>query len=317
MRSLALLLALIAAPSFAQGRQQPIFITLGTGGGPVVQVNRSQPANAVLAGNDVYLFDAGEGTQRQMKAAGLPLDKIEAVFLSHHHLDHVGGLLPLIINRWIMHLDRPLRVFGPPGTRTMVEAMIAAALPIERAPLSIGDNGPPIASTVMVQDLPGDLNAPGEIFNDENIHVSAVLVDHYHDATGVVSSAHSYAFRIEGGGRAMVFTGDTGPSVNLEKLARRADLLVAEVVDRPAIATALERMSLPAATKAGYLKHMQLDHLSPVEVGELARAAAVKRVVLTHLVPGRDGESDISGYTAGIASVYRGPVTVAHDGERF
>lgn len=318
LTALASLLAL-AAPA----TQSAQFVTLGTGGGPVVQVKRSQPANAVVVGGAVYLFDTGDGTQRQMAAAGLPLGEVRAVFLSHHHLDHVGGLGPILLNRWIVGLA-PIPVFGPPGTAEMTRGIVIAAQPTERAPLAIG-GGPvrPIAATVTATDLPARLAAPREVYRDANIRVLAVTVDHYHEADGRVSAAaSSYAYRIEAGQieanrRVFVFSGDTGPSASLEVLAKGADILISEVMDRPAIAAALGRMALPAPARAAFLLHMDLDHLTPPQVGAIARRAGVKSVVLTHLVPGRDEETGTAGYTAGIAREFTGPVTVARDGDRF
>lgn len=317
MRALALLLA-VAAPAAAQTPAAQ-WVTLGTGGGPVVQVERGQPANAVVVGNAVYLFDAGEGTQARSKRAGLGIEQVRALFVSHHHLDHVGGIGPIIVNRWILGRPEPLPVVGPPGTREMVAGIAAAAAPTERSPLLLG-GAPvrPIAGMATATDLPAEVTTPREVYRDDNVRVLAVAVDHYHDTQGRVSrAARSYAFRVEAGGRSFVYTGDTGPSAALERLAAGADVLVAEVMDRPAIAAALERMNLPATARAGFLRHMDLDHLTPPQVGALARRAGVGRVVLTHLVPGRDEETGTAGYTAGLAKEFNGPVTVARDGDRF
>ena len=66
------------------------------------------------------------------------------------------------------------------------------------------------------------------------------------------------------------------------------------------------------------MAHMQQDHLTPAQVGLLAAQAKVKRVVLTHVVPGMDGEAGTTaGYVAGIAERHQGPVTGARDLDRF
>ena len=65
------------------------------------------------------------------------------------------------------------------------------------------------------------------------------------------------------------------------------------------------------------LAHMEHDHLTPPEIGKLANAAGVKRVILTHLVPGNDGERDLTPYIRGIADYYAGPVTIARDLDSF
>lgn len=307
---------LLASPAMAEQAQ---FVTLGTGGGPVVQAKRSQPANAVVIGNAIYLFDTGEGTQRQLQAAGLQLGQVRAIFLSHHHIDHVGGLGPLLVSRWAQQMFTPVPVIGPPGTKAMIDGIVTAAQPVESAPLLLGGGPPhPVATTVVASDLPASLPVPTEVFHDANIRVSAIIVDHYHRVDGSVSiAAQSYAYRIEAGGRSMVFSGDTGPSAGLARLAANADLLVCEVMDRPAIVAAFAATPMPSAARAGFMRHMDLDHLTPLEVGNIAAHAHVKALVLTHLVPGRDGKRGTAGYTAGIAPTYPGPVTVASDGDRF
>lgn len=209
-------LALLAAP-VAKARDDRgglVFVTLGTGGGPRVQTRRAQPANAVIVNGAVYLFDTGEGVQRQLAAAGIDLARLKAVFVSHHHIDHVGGLTSLLVNRWVNTRIAPLAVVGPPGTAEMVVASLAAARPIELAPVNLAGNVPPLAGTVAARDLPAGADHPVEIFADENIRVLAVTNAHYHFPAGSESAAkaRSYSFRIEAAGRSVVYTGDTGAS---------------------------------------------------------------------------------------------------------
>jgi len=312
---------LLAAPkAHAEERSdKAVFVTLGTGGGPRVQTKRAQPANAVIVNGAVYLFDTGAGVQRQMAEAGIDLANLRGIFLSHHHIDHVGGLSSLLVNRWVNARYSAIPVIGPPGTSAMVGMDIAAARQIELAPVNIAANIPPLAGTVAARDLPMVADSPIEIYSDENIRVLAVTNAHYHFPAGSESAvkARSYAFRIEAGGHSIVYTGDTGPSAHVELLAKDADLLVSEVMDYPAIAASLGEMALPPGALDGILKHLRLSHLTPDDVGELAARANVGGVVLTHLVPGLDGEPSVLGYLQGLASHYSGPVVVARDLQRF
>lgn len=310
-----------AVPAAAQPtRPQPAFVTLGTGGGPVIRLRRAQPANAVVVGDAVYLFDTGDGVQRQLRAAGLAVPNVRAVFISHHHLDHNAGLGPLLAFRWLFNSYRPLPVYGPPGTAAMLAGHAQAYRPVELAPITIGGPAKPaIAATIAARDLAPAMDLPTLIYEDENVRVFAVTNGHYHFPPGEGARfSRSYAFRIEAGGRSIVYTGDTGWSDNLVRLAQGADLLVTEVIDMAAMERVLRRASdLPPAALGPMLAHMVEDHLTPEQVGRLAAAARVGRVVLTHLAPGMDEETDTSGYTTGIAAHYRGPVTVANDLDRF
>lgn len=323
---IGLLLALsigLAASASAQTptrEQGARFVTLGTGGGPIIRLRRSQPANALVIGDSVYLFDTGDGVQRQMRAAGLSLANVRAIFISHHHLDHNAGLGPMLAARWLFNSYRPLPVIGPPGTQAMIAGLADAHRPVALAPITIG--GPPkpaIAATVEARDLAAEMDQPTLVYEDGSVRILAVTNAHYHYPPGEAAQfSRSYSYRIEAGGRSIVYTGDTGWSDNVVRLAQGADLLVSEVIDMAAMETVLRRApDLPAAALAPMLAHMMQDHLTPDQVGRLAAAAHVGRVVLTHLAPGNDAEPDTRGYVTGISAHYRGPVTVANDLDQF
>lgn len=309
----------VASPAWGDAAARVEWVTLGTGGGPRAQTARSQPANAAVVGHDVYLFDVGEGAQRQLRLAGIDIARVKGVFLSHHHIDHVGGLWPLLVSRWVQGHHDPLPVFGPPGTVEMVDALIAAAKHVERVPVTLGVTLPTVASTVRPVDMARDPTAPTPIFDSGGVRVVSALVDHYHFPAGSASAreARSYAFRIEASGVAIVYSGDTGPSEGLVTLADKADLLVSEVTDLPAIRASLEQSAAGPAFLEGVMKHLASSHLSPRQVGEAATRAGVGAVVLTHLVPGLDSDPNDLGYVIGLAETFRGPVVVARDGQRF
>ena len=94
------------------------WITLGTSGGPSVQVERAQISNALVVGDAVYVFDAGNDIQRQLAKANVAEISLRAVFLSHHHLDHNADLGPLIVTHWMFGSGN-LGVFGPAGVNGM------------------------------------------------------------------------------------------------------------------------------------------------------------------------------------------------------
>jgi ribonuclease BN (tRNA processing enzyme) len=276
----------------------------------------------VLVGDAVYLFDVGNGVLRQMAAAMLPVRNVRAIFLSHHHVDHNADVGPLMMSTWLFGAEKPVPVFGPDGTEHLVNGLAAANEPTVLAFFPVaGPAQRPLPSVFSPTDLPSHMNVPQVVYEDANIRVRAITVDHFQVKPSVPppKMPEAVAYRIETRDRSFVYSGDTGPSPNLEKLAQGADVLITEVVDPPAIGAAM-RKSMPNAP-SGMLDalsaSMSKNHLTPANIGQLAARAAVKTVVLTHFVPAAEDQPDASGYTEGIAVSFKGPVLLAHDLARF
>src|SRR2546425_4543113 len=91
-----------------------VIITLGTGT-PRPLPDVMGPATAVVVGRRVFLFDAGTGIERRLAAAHLPVNGVDALFLTHLHSDHVLGIADLVLTSWIFGRNQPFAVYGPTG----------------------------------------------------------------------------------------------------------------------------------------------------------------------------------------------------------
>ncbi len=304
-----------AAPSTSQ------WVTLGTSGGPQIQAVRSQIANALVVNGAVYLFDVGDGTQRQMARAGIPERDIRAIFISHHHPDHNASLGSLMMTHWTFH-PGDLPVIGPVGTTHLVAGLAAANAPTVLASYpTAGPGKAPLADMFKARDLPEHLDRPTLVFEDANVKVWAIGVDHYQSKPSI-ALAHmpdSVAYRVEAGGRTFVFTGDSGPSARLSLLAKDADVLISEVVEPQAIAERIRATApdTPAPVREAIIAGMTRNHLTPEEVGKLATTARVGEVVLTHFVPSPEEAADPTAYTRAISVQFKGKVAMAGDLDRF
>ena len=313
---LALALVLAATPAGAQTFASH-WITLGTRGGPIADPERSQPANALRAGDATYLVDVGDGTVEQLAKAGLPLASVRAVLLSHLHFDHTAGLFAVLGLRWQTNVDAPLTIYGPPGTRALVDSLVAAMEPTTRSGYGMpGAPARPAGTGITVVEI-----RDGAHFDLGRVKVSAVKNSHYSFPPGSAedSAFESLALRFDMPDRSIVYTGDTGPSAAVEKLAQGADLLVSEMIDVDRTMADVRRTTPGADPRAnaGIEAHLRAHHLAPEDVGKLAEAAHVKAVVVTHFVAPRADAGTLLGFLARIRDHFSGPAVIARDLESF
>jgi ribonuclease Z len=252
--------------------------------GSVPSARRGLPALLLRAGGDRVLFDCGEGTQQQLlRSVGLP--ELDAIFITHFHLDHWLGLLGMLKTFDLRARERPLAVYGPPGLQALVDTM---------RPMVIGRTG----YALRVVEL-----EPHEEVDFGGYLVAAFPVDHRiaaygyaiveHERPGRFDAEAARALGVPEGpdfgrlqrgeevagvrpeqvvgpprpGRRIVLSGDTRPCQTTEVYAHGADVLVHE-------ATFLEDERARARETA---------HSTAAQAAELARDAGVRLLALTHL----------------------------------
>lgn len=296
-----------------------------------VNSTREGISSAVVVGDRYYLVDAGEGVGRQIRRARLgnwrsdldgPLDQLAAVFLTHLHSDHIVDLANLFtvgLYNGLPRADLPVRLIGPgnrgalpplfgappappvtapdnptPGTRETWAALVRAFAtdyndrafdnrrPVPDQLVEASDVVLPARLTADPNGNPHPRMNPVPVFEDDRVRVTATLVQH-----APVFPALAYRFDTDDG--SVVFSGDTGPSDNLVRLARGASVLVHEVIDRKWAEGLFPAPRTDA--QEGLLQHLVNAHTTIEEVGPIAERAGVKKLVLSHLVPGNNPDS--------------------------
>lgn len=271
-------------------------ITLGTGT-PFPDPTRQGPATAVTVGSMTLLFDAGSGVERQLRAAGLPMSGPTVLFLTHLHSDHTLGLADLILTSWVMRRTRPFTIYGPPGTRRMVDRLMAAYADDIRIRTEGLEHEFRDGWKVRVEEVRG-----GDLFDSAGVHVQAIPVEHGNWPV-------AFAYRIEAAGRSILITGDTRAARILPAAAHEVDVMVSEVYP----ATRMAPEDRPGGQD--WPAYLRAFHISDEELGAIAARAHPKHLVLTHIV--RMGATD-DEILAGIRrGGYQGPVRFANDLDRF
>jgi ribonuclease Z len=245
-------------------------------------------------------FDAGRSTVLRLSEAGVIPPKLSAVFLTHLHSDHVIDLADVVITHWVqqqLHTSPPLTIVAPEGptadfVRHMLDAYdddVHVRMEHTGAPHPTFDLKPFVA-----------VFEPHVVWRDTESGLSVTAVAVHHEPV-----PDAVAYRVDSPDGSVVISGDTRVCREVEDLSRGADLLVHEVC---------RRQAMKAAIAGTVFENIFSYHADSVELGEMAERAGVPRLVLTHLIPQPNDESDEAAFAADVRQGgYTGDLTVGRD----
>jgi ribonuclease Z len=273
-------------------------IITGTGV-PNVAPGRAGAGVLVRHGDCLLQFDAGRATTLRLVEAGVSTGSLTALFVTHHHSDHLVGLQDLLFTRWVENHGHhtPLPVVAPDGPCvTYLERMMDPwADDIEIRQVHADRSDPPDPEIVAFS--PG--TEPSVVWEHDRVRVLAVAVHHEPVLPAV-------AYRIETPDGAVVISGDTRVCEEVATLAADADVLVHEVFRRAVMA--------PLAEHLPHLHHIADYHADSEELGAMAGRIQVPTLVLTHLIPPPRNEADEASMADEVRGAgYQGAIIVARD----
>jgi len=265
-------------------------------GGPELQDKRASSSYLVWQdGQARVLIDAGGGSALRFGESGAKMSQLDVMLFSHLHVDHSADFPSLMFSSWFEERKRPLPIYGPegnnyfPSTVEFVHAFFNSRDGIYRY----------LSVLLVAQENGGYELQPHNIAGDpvsaayQGEHLSAYAAKVIHGGVPAL------AWRIEIGGKTVVFSGDAnGEGDDLVSLAKDADLFVAHNAV-PEGATGVERRL----------------HMPPSVIGQIAQQAHVKKLVLSHRMLRTLGKETET--LSEIRKSFAGPVTFANDLDCF
>ena len=282
-------------------------------GSPMPDPTRAGPCTAVLAGRRLFIVDSGQGSTRNLSLMNLQPARVEAVFLTHFHSDHIADLGELLLQRWAGGAaTAPLPVYGPQGVDQIV-AGLTQEYTLDRG-YRIAHHGPAVVPPSGFGGVarPFALDPTGAdtvLIDTPDLKVTAFPVLH-----APVAPAVGYLFVYKG--RRLVLSGDTAPSPRLEAEALHADLLVHEGLAPNLVA--IQRRQAIAAGRANLVAifHDILSyHTTPEQAAAIAERAQVRMLLFSHIIPPLPMRALEGPFLGDSRKIFHGAIRVGHDGD--
>ena len=295
------------------GLPDGLHVGLCGSGSPMPDPTRAGPCTVVLAGKKLFVVDSGAGSTKNLSLMNLPPARVNAVFLTHFHSDHIDGLGELMLQRWASGPNTsPLPVYGPTGVDQVVAGFQSAYVldsgyreahhgPVVVPPSGFGGAAHPFEARPDLPDV--------TVIDEPDLKVIAFPVHH-----NPVDPAVGYLFIYKG--RRAVISGDTSASPRLEAAAKGADLLVHEGLAPNLVA--LQRKAALAdrrANLAAIFHDILSYHTTPEQAAGIAQRAGVKYLLFTHIIPPLPTRALEGPFLGKSRDIFKGEIRVGHDGD--
>lgn len=286
-------------------------LLLGTGS-PLPNADRCGAGQVLIAGEERVLVDCGWGAARRLFAGGVPPPVVNTALFTHMHSDHITDVPDFIIMRWAGGAQTPLTVYGPTGTKRMIDGFLdAMADDIRFRFAHHGDKLSAEGIKVVVHEVAATPE-PTLIATVGGLRMESFEVDHF-------PVVPALGFRFSMDGATLVISGDTKKCDNLTRASEGADVLISEGLSENIFKIMRQRILDAGNTRqAAVMDDVPDYHATTIEVAEMARDAGVKKLVLSHLIPPVPNEGPLAqAFAAGMSDVFKGELVVGQDLMRF
>ena len=242
---------------------------------PLPTPNRAEACILVEAGDDIYIFDIGNGSANNLQQYQIPWPNVKAIFITHMHSDHIADLPDAHLASWIQGRSSPLKVYGPEGINLATKGFeLAYSADYQYRNEHHGDEIMPLSvsgfDAIVVKD--------NQTIENETLGLEILpfVVDHK-------PVNHAFGFKVSYKGRSLVISGDTINDGSVQKYSRGVDLLIHSAISIDIVERLREISPMPQLDKI--LLDIQDYHTPIRETGEIARDANVKHLLIYHSIP--------------------------------
>jgi ribonuclease Z len=277
-------------------------VTVLGSGNPFPTLAQASISILVEVGNperDMLVFDLGAGSLSNYAALKLPVNKINKLFITHLHADHMGDILTLSGSySKVGRADGPVYVYGPSGTEPRLgtkhfcEAIHEALAWDDEA-----GRGPINPDSMRIEATEFDCMKTQVVYDQNGVKVTSFPV--IHCITGAVG------YRLDFNGLSFGFSGDARPCWPLVKACEGVDVLVHECFPPAAALAAASGLSIQRATIA-----LNAAHTSPKAAGKVFSLVKPRLAGLTHTLL---SPQVVAMLFAELGEVYQGPVLQCQD----
>ena len=266
----------------------------------------AQSCVAVLLGDKFFIVDTGARSADKAAALRLPLQRLDAVLLTHFHSDHIAALGDMHLNSWVRGRPSKLDVYGGPGVAQVVDGFNLAYG--QDYTYRTGHHGEDYVPSSKAGLVAKTIQADSVIYDEDGIKITAITV--YHPPI-----EPALAFRFDYKGRSVLISGDTVKDDNLIAAAKNVDVLIHEVIQRDLVDIFVQALEDNGQGKLGKIIHDTHDyHASPVEAAQAANEASADLLVYYHYAPVPQNAIMDQIFMRGVDDIRPDGVLAARDG---
>ena len=242
---------------------------------PLPSPGRAEACILIEAGDDIYIFDMGNGSANNLQQYQVPWTNVKAVLITHMHSDHMADLPDAHLQSWIQGRNSPLKVYGPEGINIVTKGFeLAYSSDYQYRNEHHGDEILPINvsgfDAITIND--------NQLIENETpgLEILPFAVNHQ-------PVNHAFGFKITYKGRSLVISGDTINDGSVQRYSQDVDLLIHSAISIEIIEMLREITPMPQLDKILY--DIQDYHTTIKEAGEIARDANVQHLLIYHSIP--------------------------------